>query len=135
VIAPFLGSAKNGAQFHPAKFHFICKFIYFIAIQISHRITYQVISVFICNAILGQPCSLGCSVYNQIHDSIKAATKSKVTSNSMPNARKCVILRAACQNTPAPNLLHKIDKNAIIANYGKNCQKLAIWVKLLQLKR
>ncbi len=41
----------------------------------------------------------------------------------MPNARKCVILRAVCQNAPAPKLLHKIDKNAIIANYGKNCQK------------
>jgi hypothetical protein len=41
----------------------------------------------------------------------------------MPNARECVILRAACQNTPAPKLSHKIDKNDIIANYGKNCQK------------
>ncbi len=37
--------------------------------------------------------------------------------------RKCVILRVACQNTPALKLLYKIDKNAIIANYCKNCQK------------
>jgi hypothetical protein len=41
----------------------------------------------------------------------------------MPNVRKCVIPKAACQNAPAPKLSHKIDKNAIIANYGKNCQK------------
>ncbi len=43
--------------------------------------------------------------------------------NSTPNARECVILRAACQNALAPKLPHKIDKNAIIANYDKNCQK------------
>jgi hypothetical protein len=41
----------------------------------------------------------------------------------MPNARKCVILRAVCQNAPAPKLLHKFDKNAIITKNGKNCQK------------
>ena len=79
---------------------------------------------YFCNAILGQPCSLGYSVYNQIHDSIKATTKSnKVTSNSTPKARECESLRTACRNTLDPKLSQRIDKNAIIANYDKNCQK------------
>ncbi len=97
--------------------------------------TYQVISIFICNAILGQPCSLGCLVYNQIHDSIKATTKLKDTSNSTPNALECVILRAACQNAPAPKLSQKIDKNAIIANYGNNCQKTGYSGQVITTKK
>jgi hypothetical protein len=77
-----------------------------------------------CNAILGPSCSLGYSVYNQIHDSIKATTKSnKVTLNLTPKARECESLRTACRNTLDPKLSQRIDKNAIIANYDKNCQK------------
>jgi hypothetical protein len=76
-----------------------------------------------CNAIPGQPCSLGCLVYNQIHNSIKAL-KSKVTSNLASSTCKVKELMAVCQNMTAPKLSQRIDKNAIIANYDKDCHKI-----------
>jgi hypothetical protein len=98
--------------------------------------TYEVISLFyFCNAILGQPCSLGYLVYNQIHDSIKATTKSKVTSNSIPNMRECKILRTACQNASDPKLLQQIDKNAIINNFDKNCTKTGCLGQVTTIKK
>ncbi len=98
--------------------------------------TYEVKSLFyFCNAISGQPCSLGYLVYNQIHDSIKATTKLKVTSNSIPNARKCKILRTACQNASDPKLLQKFDKNTIIDNYDENCKKTGCSGQVTMIKK
>ncbi len=87
-----------------------------------------------CNAILGQPCSLGCLIYHQIQDSIKA-TKSKVTSKLASSRCEITELKILCQDANAPKLSQRIKKNAIIAKYDEDCHKKDIQDKPLQLKK
>jgi hypothetical protein len=87
-----------------------------------------------CNAIPGQPCSFGCLVYHQIHDSIKA-TKLKVTSNLASSACEVKDLMAVCQSATAPKLSQRIDKNAIIAKYDEDCHKIGYSGQVTTVKK
>jgi hypothetical protein len=88
-----------------------------------------------CNVITGQPCSLGCSVYHQIHDSIKA-TKPKVTSH-LASSRTCEVkeLQSSCQNATAHKLSQRIDKNAIIAKYDEDCHNKVCSSQVTTIKK
>jgi hypothetical protein len=87
-----------------------------------------------CSAISGKPKSLGCLVYHQIQDSIKAS-KSKVTTNLAPMACQVNSLNAGCLNLSAPKLSQTFDKNINISEYMEACCKNGTISNLITIKK
>ncbi len=70
-----------------------------------------------------QPCSFGRLVYHSVHDSIMP-NKLKVILKSAPSEIKYKSLQEACQRSSNSVLNKAINKNTIIAQYDKDCQKM-----------